>query len=140
MSYGRVTPGMLRHMAMLVEMGSADGEYLIEYERDNDYDYLGEEHPATRYMNSNLDRYILEFRVSPNAPSARSVERQVVSVVRSAELPQTVTPPPAPVVVVKPPPPIDYKPAIELFVEIVKVIIRAWTMDGSKIRFGLLEL
>ncbi len=139
MSYGRVTPGMLRHMAMLVEMGSADGEFRIEHDRDNEFDYVGDTdvRVSTRYANANLDRYILEFRVSPNAPSRRDVERQVVTVVRSAELPQT---PSVPVIVVPSLPPIDYKPAIELFIEIVKVIIRAWTMDSSKIRFGLLEL
>lgn len=41
---------------------------------------------------------------------------------------------------VRAPPPRDYKAALELLIEIVKVIVRAWAADDNRIRFGLLEL
>lgn len=136
MSYGRITPDMLRHMARLVETGCADGEYRIEHAHEDDFDYTGIERGSSTRYRSELDRYVFEFRVSPSAPSVRNASdrRQYV---RSVELP----PEPAPIVIVTPAPaPIDYRPAVELFVKIVQVIVRAWTMDDSKIRFGMLEL
>ncbi len=134
MSYGRVTPDMLRHMARLMELSLADGEWSIEV---NNFDYVGD-HDYSRDIRRAAhggDRYRLDMNVYGSAPSVspqrQAYERFNAPAQAEREYQQFAAPKA---------PPIDYKPSLERFVEIVKVIVRAWAMDDNKIRFALLEL
>lgn len=167
MSYRIVTGNDLRAMARLVDAGLADGELHIELDLPNNFDYVGDRYDSrsTRIQPSG-DRYTLEMRVwgsipdispqqrayeqynpSPeeiarraravvqqelNSPSRVLDERPVGQVEIARILDAVLAPPPAPK--------IDPQPALERFIEIVKVIVRAWASDDNKIRFALLEL
>lgn len=123
MSYGRITPEMLRHMARLVEMGLADGEYSVE---DVSYvRYTGDDDYRQRYR-PDLDRYVLELNVSPSAPSQRSLRAETAWTAYQ----EFAAPKPKP----------DGGPAVDLLIAIMKVIVKAWTMDDTSKRFRMLEL
>ncbi len=126
MGYVRITPDQLRHLARLVETGLADGEFSVEMERES---YIGGvENRYTLRNRSYGDRYTIEVTVNPNAAGSRR-NQEIVDRLRDM----------VPVMII----PIDRGPSIDLLVNIIKTIVRAWASDvvtDNMIRYSLLEL
>lgn len=119
----RLTPNRIIALSNLLRYHQADGVIRIEECYDDRF-FLGD---GPRSMTGRRTMVSIELEVY-----GAGLEFLIEDGLVGPALPAV---PAKPVV-----PPQDYREIIELFVEIVKIIVRAWAMDDNKIRFGLLEL